>query len=1022
MSTLYPHDTHIPYAYRYEDRYECIFRNNSSKIKAMPDYHLYLFGAPHLEHQDQPVSVDTRKALALLAYLLLTGEPQSRDSLATFFWPESGQKSARAALRRTLSAMRGALNEDMLDFGREVIAIHPGSDFWCDVISFQSRLDEIRGHGHPPEQVCDRCLIPLEQAAELYKADFMAGFSLRDSAAFDDWQFFEADRLRRGLAGVLERLVSIYHDRRDFQTALDTARRWLTLDLLNEAAHRALILLYAQSGQRNAALRQYRECVRILDQELGVPPLEETTQLYEAVKENRYEELGSSLNLAKPVNLTHIEPDRVQADSLRPLTFVDYPLIGRDSEWEALSRLYEQIDQNGAFAAITGEIGVGKSHLARKFITQMQNRGAKTLAVRCFAGETNLAYTPLIDMLRQGMAQAGNQNWWQGLNPHWLGEISLLVPEISALTSQLPAPNPTSEPGAQTRFFDAICQTLITLVQGSSPGILFIDNLEWADESTLDLVSYLARRLRGRPILLLTAWGSESQLTTFVLDQLMIDTVQQGNSIHLSLSPLRPDQARELIEQITPDDQDYSQFFIDHLVAISDGLPMMLVEYLQAALKGEFSSEVDAGNWPVPVSLRGLLQTRLAGLNGSALQLLQAAAVIGHTFDIDLLQSASGRSEEEIIQGIEELLAQNLVQEIRDQNENDLTGVVYDFKHEQVRDMLLEDLSLGRSRLLHRRTAEALEEYQRFNKIHPLSGQIAFHYQHAGSSETAAEYYFLAGQQDRKLYANADAITHFQAALALGYPHKPEILVELGDLYTLNGDYSQAIQQFEAAAAFDQPALLPAIEQKIGQVYLRLGQWEQAACHFEAALFDIGSLPPEQRTILEAKYRADWSLACHRAGDSHKAATLAQEALTLAEDENNPLALSQVHNLLGVLARASNQPDLALMHLEKSLSVTQELNSPSARIAALNNLALVQADLGDYERSIETLQAALDECIIFGDRHLEAALRNNLADQLRASGDQEAAIAQLKEAVAIFAEIGQRAEDWQPEIWKLVEW
>jgi DNA-binding SARP family transcriptional activator len=100
----------------------------------------------------------------------------------------------------------------------------------------------------------------------------MAGFSLRDSAGFDDWQFFETDRLRRELATVLERLVASQAAQGDFSTALDNARRWLSLDSLNETAHQALIALYAQSDQRNASVRQYRECVRILDQELGVPP------------------------------------------------------------------------------------------------------------------------------------------------------------------------------------------------------------------------------------------------------------------------------------------------------------------------------------------------------------------------------------------------------------------------------------------------------------------------------------------------------------------------------------------------------------------------------------------------------------------------------------------------------------------------------------------------------------------------------------------------------------------------------
>ena len=158
----------------------------------MPEYRFYLFGPPRLEFQGQPVAVDTRKALALLAYLLIEDQPQSRDTLATLLWPESNQSAARAALRRTLSPLRSALSSDIIDFGRELIAIHPGDDLWCDVLDFQVQLAEWRSHGHAENQTCLRCLDPLKKAVDLYQADFMAGFGLRDSVAFDDWQFFES--------------------------------------------------------------------------------------------------------------------------------------------------------------------------------------------------------------------------------------------------------------------------------------------------------------------------------------------------------------------------------------------------------------------------------------------------------------------------------------------------------------------------------------------------------------------------------------------------------------------------------------------------------------------------------------------------------------------------------------------------------------------------------------------------------------------------------------------------------------
>jgi tetratricopeptide (TPR) repeat protein len=563
---------------------------------------------------------------------------------------------------------------------------------------------------------------------------------------------------------------------------------------------------------------------------------------------------------------------------------------------------------------------------------------------------------------------------------------------------------------------------LEVLVTGPSPGVLFIDNLEWADESTLDLLAYLARRLQGRPLFLLVSWGTEPSPATTFLEQMLNEAVQQGYGFRLNLSALLPGQAHELIELVVKNDLKLSPLLKDRLVEESDGSPYFLVEYLHAIQGSEISTELSDVHLPVPSGLRSMLHSRLTGLSDKAAQILQSAAVIGRIFDSELLQSTSGRTEEETIQGIEELLSRNLIRGVPAQGESNLTAACYDFKHEQIRELVLEEISLVRRQHLHRRTAEALEEPGRFKLQSSQRGQIAYHYHQAGSTEKAAGYYFLAGQMDRAMHANTDALAHFQTALALGYPQKPDLFIELGDLFTLKGEYHQAIQQYEAAAAFYVPELSSTIEQKIGHVYLRGGRWDQAAYHFETGLIALGESEIEGKEAIEARIRADWSLACLRAGEKEGADSLAQEALTLAKRVKDPLALAQVHNLLGVLARAANQPELALKHLEESLSFAHEFESPSAQIAALNNLALAQSDLGEHGQAIKTIHDAINECIVLGDRHIEAALRNNLADQLRASGDEEAAMAQLKEAVTIFAEIGQRVDDWEPEIWKLVEW
>lgn len=990
----------------------------------MSGYQLFLFGTPRIEINHQQVAIDTRKALALLAFLIISGEPQSRDTIAAFLWPDSDQSSARAALRRTLSTLRRALHEDLFDFGREVVTLKPAAGLWCDVLAFRAQLAECKNHGHPEDQVCFRCQDPLTKAVEIYKGDFLSGFSLRDSIEFDNWQFLQADKLRIELSGVLERLVIIHSEQSNFSAALEFARLWLSQDQLNESAQRTLISLYAITGQRNAALRQYRECVRILDQELGVAPLEETTQLYEDIKENR------SIDL--PIHVAYLDELRAHVDietidsphsTARIADDTDFlPLVGRSQELEQLRNSYAGIQQDGILAVLTGEAGIGKTRLAFEFINHLQTYGATILSAKCYAGENNLTYTPLIDLLRQGIANAHKPDWWQEVNPHLLSEVSRLLPELSEMIKDLPTPQSIDVPGAQSRFYEGICQALQAMVDGPSPGVLFIDNLEWADKSTLDLLAYFTRRLKDRPLFLLVSWGTEPSSASPVLEQMLNDAVLQGRGIRLNLVALLPDQAQELIERVANNSEQLSPKLQNRLVEESDGLPFFLVEYLYAIQRGEINTDLVDGQWPLPSGLRNMLQSRLTSLNDISAQILQAAAVIGRIFDSELLKSTSGRSEEETIQAIEELLTRNLIRGVPAQSADDFGRVCFDFRHEQIREFVLGDTSLVRRQLLHRRTAEALEGPGRFNLQSSQRGQIAYHFHQAGLIEKAANYYFLAGRMDRSMQANNDALAHFQMALALGYPHKPEIFIELGDLYTLKGDYHQAIRHYEGAAAIASPDLLSVVDQKIGQVYLRGGLWDQAAYHFETGLKALEASEIEEKNALEARIRADWSLACLRSGDEKQADSLAHKALILAKDGEDPLALAQVHNLLGVLARSANQPERALKHLQESLSFARLLENPSVQIAALNNLALAQADLGEYGQAIETIQEALDDCILLGDRHLEAALRNNLADQLRASGDQEKAMVQLKEAVTIFAEIGQRVEDWEPEIWKLVTW
>lgn len=317
-------------------------------MTGISDLRLYLFGSPRIEFQGQPVDIERRKALAVAAYLAVSDQPQSRDAVATMLWPELDQQHARAALRSTLPSLTAQLPDGWVVADRMTLAV-TREVVWIDVHEFLDLLAQTRTHGHSPDDPCTTCANLLEQATTLYQSDFLAGFSLNDSAEYDDWQTFQREWLRRELAGALKRLAQYYGEQGNFERAIDHAQRWLALDNLHEPAHRMLMRLYAANDQRSEAIRQYQECERLLDTELATPPEEETMLLHQAIKSN--------------TTMPFIEPSTPEAGGvLPPLPSL---MVGRE---DALNDLKARIGipnraEMRPVTVIQGWPGVGKSTL-----------------------------------------------------------------------------------------------------------------------------------------------------------------------------------------------------------------------------------------------------------------------------------------------------------------------------------------------------------------------------------------------------------------------------------------------------------------------------------------------------------------------------------------------------------------------------------------------------------------------------------------------------------------------------------
>ncbi len=319
----------------------------------MPVLKLLLLGSPQIELDGQAIQIERRKALALLAYLAVTGETFAREALATLLWPEQDTARALAYLRRTLWEVNQAVGKGWIELEQEKVRLETSHGLWLDTAQFTALLAPCRAADAPPS-----CQDALAEAAALYRGDFLAGFQVQDSAEFEEWQFLQAERLRGDLAFALHHLAAGHEAQAAYAQALPYAQRWLALDNLEEAAHRQLMRLHAQSGQRAAAIRQYALCKATLHDELGLAPSPETVALYEQIRRS---ELGSprvpGISAASPA------PTAPPTALLRRvLPAPPTPFVGRDSE---LAEIEGLMASNGhRLLTLMGPGGSGKTRLA----------------------------------------------------------------------------------------------------------------------------------------------------------------------------------------------------------------------------------------------------------------------------------------------------------------------------------------------------------------------------------------------------------------------------------------------------------------------------------------------------------------------------------------------------------------------------------------------------------------------------------------------------------------------------------
>jgi predicted ATPase/DNA-binding SARP family transcriptional activator len=313
---------------------------------------LHLLGAPRLELDHAPITADRRKTLALLAYLAVNRWQHHRDQISAMLWPDYHQSKAYTNLRHVLWEVQQLIGEGWIAAQRDAIGLiaddnsssQPGHVVWVDVASFKSLITQ----SHTQKDVSLRISL-LSDAVKLYRDHFLTGFSLKDAPSFNEWTIAESEDLRHQFVSALTMLTDDHCSLGQAETAIPYAKRFVTLDPLNEASHRQLMQVYIQADQHGAALKQYQICERILRKELNIDPQPETRALYKRIRKGEI----------KP-----IQPIK-QKDVSAPAHNLPYQIstfIGREKELDDIANLIA----NNRLVTLVGTGGIGKTRLSLK--------------------------------------------------------------------------------------------------------------------------------------------------------------------------------------------------------------------------------------------------------------------------------------------------------------------------------------------------------------------------------------------------------------------------------------------------------------------------------------------------------------------------------------------------------------------------------------------------------------------------------------------------------------------------------
>jgi tetratricopeptide (TPR) repeat protein len=612
--------------------------------------------------------------------------------------------------------------------------------------------------------------------------------------------------------------------------------------------------------------------------------------------------------------------------------------------------------------------------------------------------EQGLPYQPVIEALRGLLARPEWPTIRAGLAlPQiWLAEVARLLPELAEDGAQPLGDLPSAN---ESRLWEGVSRLLEALAR-RWPLLLLLDDLHWADASTLALLGYLVRQSPGAPITFLPTArpaAPPSPLAALIQTLTREDRIQR-----LPLARLSKDDTVDLARHLSAT---YAYPLADWLARNAEGNPYILGELVRYAREhkllypdGTLDLSALSDSPVVPHTVYGLIQSRLMRVSDTARRVLDVAVAIGREFDLDVVTRASGLSEVAILDALDELRAIGLVVPVASAD-GQHNGLRYGFDHTLTMEVAYREIAEARHRLLHRHIAEALEQLHG-QDLGSVAGLLASHYAEGNAPELAARYALQAGRRAAELAAWAEAISFYEMALAgMENGQREATYLVLGEAYTQSGAAARAGEAYRSAIelAIARGDLVAAnrTQLALGRTLLAQSRYAEA---IELARRVLAAGQPENNVGAEML----WGTALSIEGvDLAGATEHLNKAAALCSAQQDPTIKAQTTFELGSIAAQQGDLQRAVQLYRQALEVGESY--PAAvqyRILAHNNLAYHLMLLQD-PTAIEHAKAGLEIARESGVLIYQPYLLSTLGEIALAQGDLDAAEAAFDEGLAL---------------------